>query len=61
MVIGGLEEKLQGAKKAGVVKAFIPRGNEKDLYKIRSRVPDLFDDFRVQIVDHVDEVINEIF
>ena len=61
MVIGGLEEKLQGAKKAGVVKAFIPRGNEKDLYKIRTRVPNLFNDFEVQIVDHVDEVIKEIF
>tara|TARA_B110000879_G_scaffold212069_1_gene306785 strand:- start:18 stop:2573 length:2556 start_codon:yes stop_codon:yes gene_type:complete len=61
MVIGGLEEKLQGAKKAGVVKAFIPRGNEKDLYKIRSRVPNLFDNFEVQIIDHVDEVIKEIF
>ena len=61
MVIGGLEEKLQGAKKAGVVKVFIPRGNEKDLYKIRTRVPNLFDDFEVQIVDHVDEVIEEIF
>jgi len=61
MVIGGLEEKLQGAKKAGVVKAFIPRGNEKDLYKIRTRVPNLFDNFEVQIVDHVDEVIEEVF
>ena len=61
MVIGGLEEKLQGAKKAGVVKAFIPRGNEKDLYKIRTRVPNLFNDFEVQIVDHVDEVLEDIF
>ena len=61
MVIGGLEEKLQGAKKAGVVKAFIPRGNEKDLYKIRIRVPDLFNDFEVKIVDHVDDVLEYLF
>lgn len=61
MIIGGLEEKLQGAKKAGVVNAFIPKANEKDLYKIRQRVPDLFDNFRVTIVEHVDEVINALF
>ena len=61
MTIGGLEEKLQGAKKAGVVKAFIPRGNEKDLYKIRQRVPNLFSDFEVEIVDHVDDVMHSIF
>lgn len=61
MIIGGLEEKLQGAKKAGVVNAFIPKGNEKDLYKIRQRVPDLFDNFRVTVVEHVNEVINALF
>tara|TARA_B100000768_G_scaffold178149_1_gene193433 strand:- start:3650 stop:6190 length:2541 start_codon:yes stop_codon:yes gene_type:complete len=61
MTIGGLEEKLQGAKKAGVVKAYIPRGNEKDLYKIRQRVPTLFNNFDVEIVDHVDDVMNNVF
>ena len=61
MIIGGLEEKLQGAKKAGVVNAFIPKANEKDLYKIRQRVPDLFNDFRVTVVEHVDEVLEALF
>ena len=61
MTIGGLEEKLQGAKKAGVVKAFIPRGNEKDLYKIRQRVPTLFNNFDVEIIDHVDDVMSYVF
>lgn len=61
MKIGGLEEKLTGAKKAGIVKAFIPKDNYDDLIKIRERVPGLFDNFKVQTISHVDEIMNEIF
>ena len=35
--IGGLEEKLEGAKKAGVRLALIPKENEKHLEKIKER------------------------
>lgn len=61
MKIGGLEEKLTGAKKAGITKAFIPLQNKDDLIKIRERDPKLFNNFKVKCVEHVDEIMSEIF
>ena len=37
LIIGGLEEKLLGAKKAGVNMALIPYGNLKDIERIKKR------------------------
>ena len=58
--IGGLEEKLEGAKKAGIRKVLIPQENEKDLNKIMKRNETLLDNnFKVKIVSNIDDVINE--
>ena len=55
--IGGLEEKLVGAKLAGVELALIPEENREDLEKILSRVPNLVDNnFRVEIISHFSQI-----
>ncbi len=60
--IGGLEEKLQGAKKAGVKLALIPKQNLKDISRIKERNPALIDeDFKVIDVDSIDQVLNKVF
>ena len=57
--IGGLEEKLSGAKKAGVKKALIPESNLKDLQKIKRRNPTLLSrDFEVVSVSNINEVLD---
>ena len=58
--IGGLEEKLEGAKRVGIKKVLIPEENKKDLVKIIKRNTTLLDDnFRVKIVSHFNDVIKE--
>ena len=60
--IGGLEEKLQGAKKAGVKLALIPNQNLKDIKKIKERNPNLLDEeFRVMDVDNINQVLEHVF
>ena len=55
--IGGLEEKLVGAKLAGVELALIPEENREDFEKILSRVPNLVDNnFRVEIISHFSQI-----
>ena len=55
--IGGLEEKLVGAKLAGVEHALIPKENEEDFQKIVIRQPDLINDnFKVTMVNHFSEI-----
>lgn len=55
--IGGLEEKLVGAKLAGVELALIPEENREDFEKILSRIPNLVDDtFRVEIISHFRQI-----
>jgi ATP-dependent Lon protease len=57
--IGGLEEKLQGAKLAGVKLALVPKENEKDLIKIKERNNNLLDDnFEVKIIENFDDVMS---
>ena len=59
--IGGLEEKLQGAKKAGVKIAIIPNQNVKDLDKIKERNPNLFDNnFKIMDVDNINQVLEKV-
>lgn len=56
--IGGLEEKLEGAKKAGVKLALVPEENEKCLNKIMERNSKLIDDtFEVIKIKSFDEII----
>ena len=62
LVIGGLEEKLQGAKRAGVKLAIIPKSNLVDMKKIRMRVPNLEDDtFKVISAEKLDDVLKHVF
>jgi endopeptidase La len=58
MPIGGLEEKLEGAKRTGVNLALIPKDNKKHLDKIIERNTSLFDStFRVEIIECFDDVV----
>jgi endopeptidase La len=60
--IGGLEYKLQGAKKAGVKKVYIPFENLKDLNNIKKKYINLIDDtFQVICINNLTEVCNNIF
>jgi ATP-dependent Lon protease len=56
--IGGLEEKLEGAKRAGVKKVLFPKENLKDIYKIKERNPLLIDNnFEIQPIESFEESI----
>ena len=58
MAIGGLEEKLEGAKRTGVTLALVPKENKKHLDKIYERNLSLFDStFRVEIIECFDDVV----
>jgi ATP-dependent Lon protease len=60
--IGGLEEKLQGAKKAGIKLALIPKDNAKDLVRIKERNPDLINkSFQVIDVEDITQVLKKVF
>lgn len=59
--IGGLEFKLNGAKKAGVKTVFVPKENEKDVEKIKKDYPKLIDkNFQVIIVEYINDLIDKI-
>ena len=56
--IGGVDAKLNGAKRAGATKALIPKENEEDLEKMRREGLSPEDDtFEVVLVEHIDEVL----
>ena len=58
--IGGLEEKLEGAKRSGIKLVLAPKENEKDLIKIKKRNETLIDDtFNVKLVETINEVLQE--
>ena len=58
--IGGLDSKLNGAKKAGVKLALIPKDNEKDLHKIIKEDSNLIEKgiFDVQIVSNIYQILD---
>jgi endopeptidase La len=59
--IGGLEFKLQGAKKAGIKIVYVPFENKYDIDEIKNKYVNLIDDnFKVILVNHINEIINEI-
>lgn len=59
--IGGLEFKLQGAKKAGIKTVYVPVDNMKDIDEIKEKYKNLIDStFNVILIKHVNDVINEI-
>ncbi len=56
--IGGLDEKLNAAKRAGATTALIPYNNKIDLENVIKNNPKLIDDnFKVILVNNFDEVI----
>ena len=57
--IGGLEEKLQGAKKAGIKLVLFPKENQKNLDKIKERNPTLLnDDFQAIAIETIDDALS---
>lgn len=56
--IGGLEYKINGAKKAGIKKIVISNENKKDYEKIKKNDSKLFEDLEIVCVDSIDEIIN---
>jgi endopeptidase La len=59
--IGGLQFKLIGAKKAGILQVYIPLENEDDLEEIKEKYPQLIDNnFKVDMVDYLDNIIDNI-
>jgi len=60
--IGGLDNKLEGAKKAGIKLVLCPLENEKHLIKIKERNPTLIDDsFKVITIETVEEAFKYSF
>ena len=60
--IGGLENKLFGAKQAGVKTVIIPKENKLDLEKIISNDTDLLDDnFKIVMVENIFEILDIVF
>ena len=59
--IGGLEFKLQGAKKAGVKLVFVSEENKEDIDKIKKKYKNLFNDnFKIKIVKYIGDLIDDI-
>ena len=57
--IGGLEEKLVGAKKAGVKHALIPFENKHHFDKVKERNPSLLDEtFNVTLIKTLDDALH---
>jgi endopeptidase La len=60
--IGGLEEKLMGAKRAGVKLVLIPEENVEDLNKIKKRNPRLLsEDFKINSIKNFSDVLKYSF
>ena len=55
--IGGLEYKINGAKKAGIKKIIISRENNSDYMKIKKNDPKLFNNLTIITVDTIDDII----
>jgi predicted ATP-dependent protease len=61
-MIGGLESKLTGAKRAGIRLALVPKENFRELSIIKKKNLDLIDsNFRVVMISTIDDVIKYIF
>jgi ATP-dependent Lon protease len=60
--IGGLEEKIFGAKKAGAKLVLCPKENQKDLDEIMDKFPNLFDNinFQAKTIENIWEILNEV-
>ena len=60
--IGGLDAKLNGAKKAGIKIALVPKENHRELEIVKRNNPNLIGkDFKVFKISHVNEALKYIF
>jgi ATP-dependent Lon protease len=60
--IGGLDAKLNGAKKAGITIALIPEENSHELAVVKKNNPELLDkSFKVYKISHISDAIKYIF
>ena len=56
--IGGVDAKLNGAKRAGVTKALVPKENQEDVEKMRRDGLSPEDDtFEIVFIDHINQVL----
>lgn len=55
--IGGLCAKINGAKRAGIETVFICKENESDWAKIIQKDPQITNNFKVKIVEHLRDII----
>ena len=60
--IGGLDAKLNGAKKAGIHLVLVPEENKRDIDILKDKFPELFDDnFKLEFVNRINQVLNIVF
>jgi ATP-dependent Lon protease len=59
--IGGLEDKLFGAKQAGAEIVLCPKENEKDLNEIIEKFPNLIcRNFNVEIIENIWQILDKV-
>ena len=59
--IGGVKYKVQGAFKANVNIAYLPKENEEDYDKLKKELPEIFDDnHSCKFIEHVLDVAKEV-
>ena len=56
--IGGLEYKINGAKKAGITKILISKENEEDYIKIKKDDPEIFNNLQILTVNNIEDIIS---
>ena len=64
--IGGLDSKLDGAKRAGVLKVLVPEDNEDDYNRIINNLSEddkkiYLENFEIKLVSRFEDVIKEVF
>jgi ATP-dependent Lon protease len=60
--IGGLDAKLSGAKRSGVIIAYVPEENRRDIEILVKKNPELIDStFKVEFLSHISQAIVKIF
>ena len=59
--IGGLQQKIFGAKKEGIKHILCPFENKKDLDEIKEKHPDLFnEDFTVEMINNIYDILDRV-
>ena len=58
-MIGGLENKIEGGKKAGVKTICYPVDNNQDIEKIRKKHPELLENINLKPISNIWELVDE--